>query len=177
VPWGWVRLEGADRLLPGRGPLSSALAVDTAGRLHWVDGDDVTALRARRDITLAFQSYPTLLTGRGVIPGLGLDAAGRLLVVLTRCTLPFPAADRLPLGLTVPEMAQVMGALGARQAMLLDGGLSAQLQLRDATGHEHRWAGLRRVPLALIARGRAGEMVRTGDTAGRLDGALTPARR
>lgn len=174
VPWGWVRLDGADRLLPGRGPLSSALAIDAAGRIHWVDGDDLTALRARRDITLAFQSYPTLLTGQGVIPaalregalidrahrdirlGLGLDAAGRLLVVLTRCTLPFPAADRLPLGLTVPEMAQVMGALGARQAMLLDGGLSAQLQLRDATGVVRRWEGLRKVPLALIARGRAG---------------------
>lgn len=172
VPWGWVRLDGADRLLPGRGPLSSALAVDAAGRIHWVDGDDLAALRARRDITLAFQSYPTLLTGQGVIPaalregtlidrahrdirlGLGLDAAGRLLVVLTRCTLPLPAADRLPLGLTVPEMAQVMGALGARQAMLLDGGLSAQLQLRDATGVRQRWEGLRRVPLALVARGR-----------------------
>lgn len=173
VPWGWVRMDGNDRLLPGRGPLSSALAIDTAGRIHWVDGDNVAALQTRRDITLAFQSYPTLLTGAGVIPaalrqgalinrahrdirlGVGLDRTGHLLVVLTRCALPFPAADRLPFGLTVPEMAQVMGALGARQAMLLDGGLSAQLQLRDASGQPRRWEGLRKVPLALIARGRA----------------------
>jgi hypothetical protein len=42
-----------------------------------------------------------------------------------------------------------MGALGARQAMLLDGGISAQLLLRTPTGTE-RWSGLRRVPLALL---------------------------
>lgn len=168
APWGWVVVDGAERLVPGPGPLSSALAVDRAGRLHWNDGDDLTSLRGRPDLELAFQSYPTLLTAGGVLPpellggsaidrrhrdirlALGLDAEGRLLVVLTRCRLPLPGAERLPLGLTIPEMARVMGALGARRAVSLDGGLSAQLLLRDGAGRTHRWSGLRKVPLALI---------------------------
>ena len=33
----------------------------------------------------------------------------------------------IPFGLTVPEMSAVMGALGATDAVLLDGGISAQL--------------------------------------------------
>jgi hypothetical protein len=35
--------------------------------------------------------------------------------------------------------------------MLLDGGISSQLRLRGADGSVHRWSGLRRVPLALVA--------------------------
>ena len=40
----------------------------------------------------------------------------------------------MPFGLTSPEMAAVMGALGCRQALLLDGGISGQLRLRDGDG-------------------------------------------
>jgi hypothetical protein len=47
-----------------------------------------------------------------------------------------------------------MGALGCRRAVMLDGGLSAQLLLRDADGTAHRWDGLRRVPLGLVAMPR-----------------------
>jgi len=48
-----------------------------------------------------------------------------------------------------------MGAFGARDAVMLDGGISAQLLLRDqARKATHRWTGLRKVPLALIARPR-----------------------
>ena len=57
----------------------------------------------------------------------------------------------MPLGLTVPEMAAVMGSLGCRDAMLLDGGISARLRVRDAKGVAHDWEGLRPVPLALLA--------------------------
>jgi hypothetical protein len=49
-------------------------------------------------------------------------------------------------------MAAVMGALGAQHAMLLDGGISAQLTISDSTGHARVWKGLRKVPLALVAR-------------------------
>jgi hypothetical protein len=50
-------------------------------------------------------------------------------------------------------MSALMGALGARQAMLLDGGISAQMVVRAADGEE-RFPGTRRVPLALLVRGR-----------------------
>jgi hypothetical protein len=49
-------------------------------------------------------------------------------------------------------MAAVMGALGARQAMLLDGGISAQLAVRDSSGAVQQWPGIRKVPLGLVAR-------------------------
>ena len=167
LPWGWVVLDGQERLSPGHGPLSSALVGLTDGRLVWVDGDDVSAWRRRADVRFAFQSYPTLLAGDGEVPAplqgggidathrdarlaLGIDRQGRLLVALTRLDVPIPGADRVPLGLTAPEMSAVMGALGARQAMLLDGGISAQMAIADSTGHTMQWKGLRRVPLALV---------------------------
>lgn len=168
LPWGWVVLNGHERLPPGRGPLSSALVGLADGRLVWVDGDDVSRWRGRSDVGFAFQSYPTLLTGDGDVPAavrngeinvahrdarlaIGLDREGRLLVALTRFDAPVPGADRLPFGLTVPEMAAVLGALGARQAMLLDGGISAQLTVSDSAGRARAWKGLRKVPLALVA--------------------------
>lgn len=171
LPWGWVVLNGRERLPPGRGPLSSALVGIADGRLVWVDGDDVSTWRGRpeQDVRFAFQSYPTLLTGDGVVPAalrngaingthrdarlaLGVDRQGRLLVAMTRLDIPIPGVDRMPFGLTVPEMAAVMGALGAQHAMLLDGGISAQLTISDSTGHARAWKGLRKVPLALVVR-------------------------
>jgi len=56
----------------------------------------------------------------------------------------------LPFGLTTPEMAAVMGALGARRAVLLGGGISCQLLLREGAV-THTWPGWRRVPLGLVA--------------------------
>ena len=169
LPWGWVVLDGHERLPPGRGPLSSALVGLADGRLVWVDGDDVSSWRGRANVRFAFQSYPTLLTGDGEVPAavrngainvahrdarlaLGIDREERLLVALTRFDTSIPGADRLPFGLTVPEMAALMGMLGARHAMLLDGGISAQLTISDSTGHARAWKGLRKVPLALVAR-------------------------
>jgi len=51
-------------------------------------------------------------------------------------------------------MAGVMGALGCRDAMLLDGGISAQVMLRDARGARHAWHGVRDVPVGLVMRPR-----------------------
>ena len=171
MPWGWVSIGGRQILRPGRGPLASVFAIDAAGRVHWVHGD---SLAATGGVVTGFQSYPTLLAGDGLVPpvfgtaggGLNLDHRdarlalgetrdGRLLVVLTRFDVMGDLAGGLPLGPTTPEMAAIMGALGARDAVMLDGGISAQLLLRDATGGPPlRWAGLRKVPLALIARAR-----------------------
>jgi hypothetical protein len=55
-------------------------------------------------------------------------------------------------------MAAVMGALGCARAVLLDGGLSAQLMVRDARGTARTWAGLRRVPIGLVAVPRVSEV-------------------
>jgi hypothetical protein len=170
LPWGWVVIDGWERLAPGSGPLSSAIVGRSGGQAVWIDGDDVSAWRGRKDIRFAFQSYPTLLRGDGEVPqelrapgainldhrdarlALGVDRQGRLLVALTRLDVAFPGADRVPFGLTVPEMAAVMGSLGARQAMLLDGGISAQLAVTDEGGERQEWKGIRKVPLGLVAR-------------------------
>ncbi|HEX7078733.1 MAG TPA: phosphodiester glycosidase family protein, partial [Candidatus Eisenbacteria bacterium] len=87
---------------------------------------------------------------------LGTTRDGRMLIAMTRFDVMSEAAGSIPLGPTTPEMAAVMGALGASDAVMLDGGISAQLLLRDpARKAPLEWRGLRRVPLALIARSRA----------------------
>jgi hypothetical protein len=80
---------------------------------------------------------------------------GRWLVALTRFEGLGGVLERLPFGLTTPEMAALMGGLGCRRAVLLDGGLSGQLLLRDTAGQASEWAGLRRVPAGLVAVPRA----------------------
>jgi exopolysaccharide biosynthesis protein len=86
---------------------------------------------------------------------LGQTWDGRLLIVMTRFDAMGEEAGGFPLGPTTPEMAAIMGALGASDAVMLDGGISAQLLLREASGGKPlRWPGVRKVPLALIARPR-----------------------
>lgn len=170
LPWGWVVLHGQQFLSPGHGPLSTAVVIDTAGRVRWIPGDSLTTTPP--DVDAAFQSYPTLLTGDGDVPAplqaprsgpaavdlghrdarlaLGELRDGRLVVVLTRFDALDGAMDFVPFGLTTPEMAALMGALGCRQAVALDGGISSQLMLRDENGHTHEWRGVRKVPLGLV---------------------------
>ena len=176
-PWGWVVHRGREVQPPGAGPLSAALVVDDRARARVVPADSIAALRAEGTVVEAVQSYPMLLDGDGALPtalraaGRGVDLAhrdarlvacelrdGRLLLALTRFAAPADAlGDALggvPLGLTVPETAALASALGCRRAVMLDGGLSAQLLVRDADGTEHRWEGLRRVPLGLVGVAR-----------------------
>lgn len=171
MPWGWVVADGVQRLRPGYGPLSSAVAIDAAGRVRWTHGD---SLMSPAGVVTGFQSYPTLLAGDGVVPaalrasGRGVNLThhdarlafgqmrdGRILVVMTRFDAVGDGAGGFPLGPTTPEMAAIMGALGASDAVMLDGGISAQLLLRDPLRKAaFRWPGVRKVPLALIARPR-----------------------
>jgi exopolysaccharide biosynthesis protein len=172
TPWGWLVRGGRELREPGAGPLSAAVVVDTAGAIDWVEAGDVAARRARGGVAEAFQSYPVLLAG-GRVPaalraeGLGIDVAHRdarlaigrrrdgwIVVALTRFDALGAAGGVLPFGLTTPEMAAVMGALGCVEALALDGGLSAQLRLRAADGGERLWSGLRRVPLGLVVERR-----------------------
>lgn len=169
MPWGWVFLDGAQFLRSSVAPLVSTFTVSGRGAVRLVHA----AVPDSAGVRWAFQSYPTLLDA-GAVPhplreagcgvdvahrdarlALGLDADGRLLIAMTRFDAMGGVFDRVPFGLTTPEMAAVMGALGAVDAVLLDGGISAQLLVRDASGAAHRWPGVRNVPLALVAFPRA----------------------
>jgi hypothetical protein len=171
--WGWVVHDGIEYREPRRGPLARAVVIDSIGAVRLVDDDSVEALRANAGaagVREAFQSYPLLLEDGGRLPAmlmtpgpdislqhrdarlaLGLDAAGHLIIALTRFDALGSSFGSVPFGLTVPEIALVMRGLGAETAVGLDGGISAQLLLRDASGGTHRWPGLRKVPLGLSA--------------------------
>jgi hypothetical protein len=164
-PWGWFVQEGQELQPPGFGPLSTAVVVDSHGKARLLDAAEISAVRTREKIYLAFQSYPAILVGDGLVPAqlkgadrgvdlkhrdsrlaIGLLRDGRLLLALTRL-----GGTRLPFGPTTPEMAAIMGGLGCCRAVLLDGGLSGQLLYRDARGRTSRWPGFRDVPLGLLA--------------------------
>lgn len=165
--WGWVVHDGEEFRPAGRGPLALTVAFDSAGTVHFFEQDAIPDDLAIRE---AFQSYPTLLR-HGRIPSalgtpgpwldlvhrdtrlaLGQRADGSLLVALTRFDGLGGALEEIPVGLTVPELAGLVQALGAVDAVALDGGLSAQLLVREDSLSARRWKGMRRVPLALVAR-------------------------
>ena len=135
-----------------------------------VPAESIAAVRVHGGVLNAFQSYPTLLERNGEVPralrasGRGVNLThrdsrlavgelrdGRMIFVLTRFEGLGGVLDNLPFGLTTPETAALLGALGARRAVLLDGGLSSQLLLR-AGEDTHAWRGMRYVPLGLTAR-------------------------
>lgn len=170
-PWGWLVMDGRVRQAPGTGPLSAALAADSAG-VRWLAADTLAAAWGERRWEWAFQSYPVLLHG-GTVPAAlragsaALDLRHRdtrlalglrgdtLLLALTRYAGAGAWLGRLPAGLTTPETAALMGALGARDAVMLDGGLSAQLLVRGRDGVTRAWRGARDVPLGLLLTERA----------------------
>ncbi len=169
MPWGWVAVDGRRWLPAQNGPLSAALMQDSSGSLHWIRAEDVRRVSSQPGVRWAFQSYPAVLAGDSILAplraaGAGIDVAhrdaragiclthdGQLVVAITRFDAAGRALDFVPFGLTVPEMGAVLGALGCRDAMLLDGGISARLRVRGADGVAHDWEGLRPVPLGLVA--------------------------
>jgi hypothetical protein len=172
LPWGWVVSRGKEVLPPQYAPLAGAVVVDSSGSVRIVAPDSVGLERQRGKAEEAFQSYPVLLMD-GAVPvplreaGLGVDLThrdarlalgtledGRVIVALTRFDALGPTLGRVPFGLTTPEMAAVMGGLGARHALLLDGGISGQLMLRSSDGSIRTWSGSRAVPLGLEAHSR-----------------------
>jgi uncharacterized membrane protein YphA (DoxX/SURF4 family) len=172
--WGWLIRNGRELQAPGRGPLSMTVAVTRAGAVQFVSPESLPALRAVGGVREAFQSFPALLVGQGRVPeqlrrsGPLIDLAhrdarlslcqlhdGRLLVTLTRFDNLGRIFGGLPIGLTLDETAAVMGALGCRRAVSLDGGLSAQLRVHADGGRFARWAGSRMVPLGIEVRPRS----------------------
>jgi hypothetical protein len=178
LPWGWLVQGGRELSAPGVGPLSMAVVFDSSGAVRFVQADSLAPVRAAGGVANAFQSYPTLLTGDGAVPaellaaGRGVDLRhrdsrvalgelrdGRLLIAMTRFNALGDAAASVPFGLTVPEMSALMGALGCRRAVSLDGGISGQLAVRQADGTRRTWTGWRRVPLGLVVLPVAGPNV------------------
>lgn len=170
--WGWLVRDGDEIQAPRFAPLAPAVVVDSTGAVRIVPARALDSVRAAGGVRQAFQSYPLLLE-RGRVPlplqrgGLGVDVAhrdarlalgvlpdGRVLLALTRFAGLGGVLGRLPFGLTTPEMAALMGALGCEDAELLDGGVSGQMLVRDAAGEVHEWAGMRPVPVGLLVFGR-----------------------
>jgi len=167
-PFGWTVVDGEMRNTLGAGALAPAFVVDSAGRAAIVPAESLPARIAAGRVRLAFQSYPELLRNDGDVPvmlqtataaidlehrdgrlAIGELRDGRWLIALTRFEGAGGVLSFLPFGLTVPEMSAVMGALGCRRALSLDGGVSAQLALRRTDGSREEWRGLRKVALGL----------------------------
>jgi exopolysaccharide biosynthesis protein len=172
LPWGWVVSGGREVLAPQYAPLAGAVVVDRSGAVRVIPPGEVAAERRRGGIREAFQSYPMLLengtppeplmrAGLGVAVShrdarlaLGTTADGGVVLALTRFDALGPSLGRIPFGFTSAEMATVMRALGCRDAILLDGGISGQLMVREADGAPRSWTGIRSVPLGLVALSR-----------------------
>ena len=173
LPWGWVVLGGHEWRAPGIGPLSSAVVIDTSGAVRLLPVTSLVSPTRANGVRDAFQSFPTLLQDDGVVPAalqdgaiaidlthrdarlaIGVRRDGTVLVVMTRFDVFGRTFGAVPFGFTTPEMAALMGALGCARAVMLDGGISAQLQLRDATDTMQRWSGSRRVPMGLVVQRR-----------------------
>jgi len=172
LPWGWVVLQGREWRPPGTGPLSTAVVFDSTGAVRLLPPAGMVSPLRTRGVRFAFQSFPTLLEGDGAVPALlqdgdavdrthrdarlalGVRRDGSILLVLTRFDVIGRMLGAVPFGLTTPEMAALMGALDCTRAVMLDGGISAQMQLRDGSGDMQRWPGWRQVPLGLVVEPR-----------------------
>ena len=173
VVWGWVVQNGVEARPPGTGTVAMSFVVDSTGIPSMLTPAELPP--ARGHVRLAFQSYPALLTADGSLPfelqapGRGVDldhrdsrlaigmlADGSVVIALTRFAGLGSAGETLPWGPTVGEMAEFMRALGCRRAMMLDGGISSQMALRQRGGTLRRWTNWRRVPMGLVVRLRTG---------------------
>jgi exopolysaccharide biosynthesis protein len=173
-PWGWLVRDGVELQVPGTGTVTMSFVVDSTGAVSLVTPDELPV--ARKRARTAFQSYPALLGDDGEMPwelqadGRGVDLRhrdsrlaigtledGSIIVVLTRFIGLGDAGETLPWGPTVVEMAEFMRSLGCQRAMLLDGGISGQLALRQSDGELKRWKNWRTVPLGLVVSPRPSE--------------------
>jgi len=169
-PWGWLVRDGKEIQPPGSGTLGMAFVTDSSGTPSLLIPAEIPLARNR--VINAFQSYPALLVdgeipwelreeGRGVNLyhrdsrlAICIDTTGDVMIVITRVKVPGNIGATLPYGPTIPEMAEYMKSLGCSRAMLLDGGLSSQLAVRDSRGSLTKWTNWRMVPLGLVVTGR-----------------------
>ena len=173
LPWGWVVLDGREWQPPGAGPLSTGVVFDSGGGVRFLAPSALAEAWRGGGVHYAFQSFPTLLEGDGEVPAMlrtpgsgvnlthrdarlaiGVARDGTVILALTRFDVLGRVLGAVPFGLTTPEMAALMGALGCQRAVMLDGGISAQMQLTDARGATQAWPGWRRVPMGLVVQPR-----------------------
>lgn len=171
-PWGWLVTAGEEQRIPLRAPLGIGIRIDTMGRMRWVPPGAERSVRHDAATAWAFQSFPLLFFDGRVPPTLRDSAVvdlghrdarlimmeardGTPLFLITRYVGVGTMGQRVPIGLTTPEAVVLAASLGARHAVMLDGGISGQLLVRDASGGETSWHGLRKVPLGLVAEPRA----------------------
>ena len=175
VNTGLFRKDGTpEGLVLDRGRRRSALAgwldavvVIEDGRLRVTD---IEGARILGEGASAFQTLPWLVREGRVVLGvtsgvrlsrdhrdrrftLCLDGDGSVRFLLSNFEVFGQAAGRVPVGLTIPEQAVIAAAAGCRDAVALDGGISAQLVVRGSA-RVHRMPGWRRVPLLMVARRR-----------------------
>jgi len=149
APVGWldavVALEnGAPRLLP----LDAALAPGASAfqTLPWLVRDGRVALGVTSGVRLSRTHRD-----RRITLCLGTDARVRLL--LSNFEVFGATVGRVPVGLTIPEQAALASGAGCRDAVALDGGISAQIAARSG-GRLVRMPGWRKVPLMMVLRPR-----------------------
>ena len=107
------------------------------------------AARGDPSIAFAFQSFPLLLNDHRVPDAARASALSDMPHRDARLVMAELDDGSLPIGLTTPESIVLAVALGARHAVMLDGGTSAQLAGRDSAGRLSRWPGLPVTPDAL----------------------------
>jgi exopolysaccharide biosynthesis protein len=162
---GLVLVDGARHTAPAR--WLDAVVVLEHGALRFTDVAGAAALPPGAS---AFQTLPWLVRdGRlvyGWTNGLRLSRDhrdrritlcagddGRIRLLLSNFEVFGATAGRVPIGLTLPEQAALAAGAGCRDAVALDGGISAQIAFR-AAGRVVRWPGWRRVPLLLLVHRR-----------------------
>lgn len=165
TPQGIVMLDGTRRSALA-GWLDVVVAIED-GRLQVTD---IEGARTLPPGASAFQTLPWLVRdGRvvlGVTSGVRLSRThrdrritlclgddGPVRILLSNFEVFGQNAGRIPIGLTIPEQAIIASAAGCRDAVALDGGISAQLVVRMGQ-RLHRMPGWRRVPLMLLVRMR-----------------------
>jgi len=164
APQGLVALDGV-RLGRRADWLDAAVAIEDGG-LRLLAPPAADSLRGAS----AFQVLPWLVReGRvalGATSGLRLSrthrdrrltlctgADGTVRLLLSNFELFGEPAGTIPVGLTLPEQAIIAAAAGCRDAVALDGGISAQLVVRFP-GRVRRMPGWRAVPLMMLIRPR-----------------------
>lgn len=163
TPQGLVLVEGR-RASALAGWLDVVVGIDSS--LHATDVDGGRTL----ETPFAFQTLPWLVRdGRvalGATSGLRLSRThrdrritlcwrpnGMLRFMLSNFEVFGANAGRIPIGLTIPEQAALAAGAGCRDAVALDGGISAQIAYR-ANGRVQRMPGWRKVPLMLLIHPR-----------------------
>lgn len=130
-------IEGARHLGPGTSAFQTLPWLVRDGRVvfGWTNGLRLSRTHRDRRITLC----------------LGEDGMVRLL--LSNFEVFGANAGRVPIGLTIPEQAALAAGIGCRDAVALDGGISAQIAMRVG-GRIVKMPGWRRVPLMMVVRAR-----------------------